>query len=246
MKLLSFIREKLQGRLRGWFSKSLSHGGKEILLKSIGLALPVYAMSCFRPPKEVCGKLTSAMIKFWWSSGNSRKKIPWVAWQKLCKEKELGGLGFRDIEQFNQYFLAKHAWRVCSSPNSLLARLLHHRYFKRSSFMDCSVGTRPSFAWRSRLHGRDLLKQELLKHIGNGAETKVWLDNWLSSSVPRPPRYRQDALVDLTLTVAALIDANTGSWNRNLVRQLIASEYVALVLNTKVHLSREDKLIRGL
>ena len=122
--MLSFIREKLQGRLNGWFTKSLSQGGKEILLKSVGLALPIFAMSCFKISKDVSEKLTSAMIEFWWGSGNNRKKIAWVAWQKLCKDKEVGGLGFKDLEKFNQALLAKQAWRIWKNPQSLLARIL--------------------------------------------------------------------------------------------------------------------------
>lgn len=71
------------------------------MLKSVGLVLSVYAMSCFKFFKEVCEKLTSVMIEFWWSSGNNRKKIAWVVWKKLCTDKDLGGLGFKDIEMFN-------------------------------------------------------------------------------------------------------------------------------------------------
>lgn len=70
-KLLNFIQEKLQSRLHGWFAKMLSQGGKEILLKLIGLALPVYAMSCFKLSKDLCKNLTSATTEFWWSSGNN-------------------------------------------------------------------------------------------------------------------------------------------------------------------------------
>lgn len=99
-------------------------GGKEVLLKSIALALPVYAMSCFKLQQEVCAKTTSVMIEFWSSSSSNKKKTPWVAWQKLCKDKEMGGLGFHDIEKFNQSLLAKHAWRIWERPTSLVNRIL--------------------------------------------------------------------------------------------------------------------------
>lgn len=90
IKLLNFIKEKLQGRLQSWFARTLSQGGKEILIKSVAMVLPIYAMSCFKLPKDVCAKLTSAMMEFWWSSGNNKKKNP---------------LGFRDIENSINPFL---------------------------------------------------------------------------------------------------------------------------------------------
>lgn len=161
------------------------------------------------------------------------KKISWVSWQKLCKDKELGGLGFRDIEMFNQALLAKQAWRIWSNPSSLVSRILKHRYFPRSSFLDCSMGTRPSFAWRSILHGRDLLSKGLLQKIGNGTNSRVWIENWIMAETPRPPRYRQGAIVDLTLSVSDLMDPLSGGWNVPLVHDLICAEDVDLVLSSK-------------
>lgn len=126
-QLLSFIRSKLHGRLNGWFAKALSHGGKEILLKSVCLSLPIYVMSCFRLPKGTCACLVSAMTEFWWISGSNRRKIAWVSWQKLCKSKKEGGMGFKDLEMFNQALLGKHASRIWTNPDSLVARVLKHR-----------------------------------------------------------------------------------------------------------------------
>lgn len=62
----------------------------------------------------------------------------------------------------------------------------------------------------------------------------------------RPPRYRQDAVVDLTLTVHDLIDVPSRTWNVGLIRQVIAEEDINLVLNTNFVLSRTDSICWGL
>lgn len=91
----------------------------------------------------------------------------------------------------------------------MVARVLKQRYFARTDFLDCGVGERPSYAWRSIIHGKDLLTQGLYHKLGSGEATKVWTDNWILNGRARPPMYRQDAVVDLTLAVSELIDQRT-------------------------------------
>lgn len=202
-------------------------------------------MTCFKLPKDLCEKLTSVMIEFWWGGTSEKRKIAWVAWKKLCKPKELGGLGFKDIALFNQALLCKQAWRIWSKPQSLLARVMKSRYFKNGSFLDCGIGNRPSYAWRSIMHGRELLVKGLMKQIGDGQSTHVWYDNWILLDAPRPPRYRTDE-VDLSLTVSELIDSRYGTWNVHRVRHLFVEEDANYILGLKIHLNRPDAVVWGL
>ncbi|XP_010472251.1 PREDICTED: uncharacterized protein LOC104751896 [Camelina sativa] len=240
--LLAFIGEKLQGRLHGWFAKSLSLGGKEVLLKSIAMALPVYAMSCFRLSKNLCRKLTSAMTEFWWSHCEGQRNIAWVAWAKLCKAKSEGGLGFKDLSDFNQALLAKQSWRMLNNPTSLVARFFKSRYFRYKSILDCGTGSRPSYAWRSILQGRDLLKKGLLKVIGDGSNTLVWQEKWIQEEHPRAP-YRAQIFFDVRLKVSDLRDPSTGHWDVSKIENLFPPGDANRILAMKLAVGQPDRFI---
>lgn len=72
--MFDFIKDRLKSCFSGWFPRSLSKGGKEILLKAVAMAMHVYVMSCFKLAKTTCGNLTSAMVDFWWSTLNIRER----------------------------------------------------------------------------------------------------------------------------------------------------------------------------
>jgi hypothetical protein len=53
----------------------LSIGGKEILLKVVAQAIPVYAMSVFLILKGICKRMMDAISKFWWGDDENSNKM---------------------------------------------------------------------------------------------------------------------------------------------------------------------------
>lgn len=147
------IRERSWVKIAGWKGQGLSKAAKEVLVKSVLQAVPAYTMSCFRFPKKLCRNLSSISSNFWWGATNGARKVHWVGWDKVCVGKRSGGMGFRDLEAFNQALLAKQGWRILTNPDSLCARVLRTRYFKDSDFLRAGCPKRVSFTWRSIIFG---------------------------------------------------------------------------------------------
>ena len=100
-----YIREWIWHKIQGWKEKLLSQGGREILIKAVLQAMPT--MGCFLLPKSLCKDIEALILKFWWGYKGEARKIHWVAWKNLCLPKNNGGLGFKDIVNYNLPLLGK-------------------------------------------------------------------------------------------------------------------------------------------
>lgn len=71
-EMFAFIIEKVMAVTQGWKQRHLSLGGKQTLLKAVALNMPIYSMSDFKLPKEVCDEINGILAQFWWSSGDRK------------------------------------------------------------------------------------------------------------------------------------------------------------------------------
>lgn len=135
--------------------------------------------------------------------------------------------------------MAKQAWRILNFPDSLFARLFKSRYFENGNFLTAKNGPRPSYAWRSIQFGKELLRQGLRKHIGNGKTVSVWSELWIEGEVRRAPLMK-NILVDLELKVSDLIDFQNLSWYLDKLQDLFFVEDISSILAMKTVFDQED------
>lgn len=130
------VLDRLRGRLEGWRSRYLSFAGRHVLEQSVLSAIPLYIMQTFLLPKGFCNKLEKIIRAFLWGGDSENRKINLVAWEKVTKKKEFGGLGIRSMHEMNLAFLAKLGWRLVYDDASLWVRMFGSKYMSSNLSID--------------------------------------------------------------------------------------------------------------
>jgi len=140
----------------------------------------VHAMQCYKLPGMVTQQLDRINRDFFWKNSHLDKGMPLVAWDKVCRPKQLGGLGLRKTSAVNTAFLAKLGWKILTQPENFWVQHMRAKYGPPEHFFALRSKRTDSWVWKCLLRIRPFLKQGMRWKIGNGSTINFWTDSWCS------------------------------------------------------------------
>lgn len=238
--ILGYLKNKVQERIRSWDNRVLvSKSGKEVLIKSAAQSLPVFAMSVFLLPVEITKDIERSLAKYWWKTSKNREKaIHWMSWDRLAKNKAVGGMGFRNFRDFNMAMLGKQGWRLATKPESLSFRVYKARYYADSNFMEAKLGNNPSFIWRSIWEAKQIVMGGSRWRLGTGESVRIIGQPWLMDEENPFITTESQSIVDEK--VNSLMCNDRKEWDADIIRDIFDERDQECILNVKLDESCEE------
>ncbi|GKB31892.1 RNA-directed DNA polymerase, eukaryota, reverse transcriptase zinc-binding domain protein [Tanacetum coccineum] len=105
-------------------------------------------------------------------------KLTKVTWKQVCKPKDCGGLGVKDLEKWNEALLAKHLWNNASKKDSLWVKWIHAVRLKDASIWNVQWNEKDGWNWKCLLEIRDKIAHNFQFKIRDGSNILMWYDRW--------------------------------------------------------------------
>ncbi|KAG2297824.1 hypothetical protein Bca52824_034296 [Brassica carinata] len=163
-----------------------------------------------------------------------RKSIS--SWKRLAKPNS--ALRIQEL----QYKIDEETKKHFANGEELhrLKKELNEEYYKTSNPLNATLGSRPSYAWRSMMAAQNLIRKGAKVVIGNGRNTNVWGERWLGSKPALSPNstkvlqplYRQ--IVSPSMTVADLMSVPGSEWNTELIQNIFPDCIKDQILSTHI------------
>jgi hypothetical protein len=181
--------EKIADKLPCWKVALMNRAGRATLVQCVLSAMPIYLLIVISVPKwfiKAVDKIRKGFL--WQGKGKANGGCCLVAWEKVMRPLDLGGLGIPNLEVM--------AW----------ALQIRWQWFKKTKadrpWSDLELPSHPDSI--------DLFATAVTTEVGNGHNTLFWTDRWLhgcsiENFAPTvfacvPPRIRKSRTVAEALT----------------------------------------------
>jgi hypothetical protein len=182
----------IRGRLGSWGNKYVSLGGRIVLINAVLNAIPIFYLSYMKMPNKVWKELVRIQRAFLWAGLSKANKTCWVKWEVICRPKNEGGLGVRDLRLVNTSLLSKWRWKLLSRDDELWKEVVIARYgvdvIGKKNLGVIDVTRLGSYWWKDLC----LLDKDsnwscnaIGKKVGDGASTSFWNEKWIGEQTLR-------------------------------------------------------------
>lgn len=183
---------KFQEKLSSWKRECLNQAGRASLIKSTLDSLHVYWFNLHSIPTGVCDQLESVRRNFFWGSSTlldaeKKRKMHLLAWDKICRHKNSGGIGFTSLKRINNVLLCKWFYKWHAERSRNWNKWIRSKYNcpvrvdiesnfkvnKVSGFIKDLITTQ-----RNTWLGLQLVHKKCRWIVNNGDQALFWEDIW--------------------------------------------------------------------
>ncbi|KAJ9536694.1 hypothetical protein OSB04_un000167 [Centaurea solstitialis] len=173
------VLSRVRQRVQNWKMKALSFGGRRQLVISVLQSLQLYWMAIFVFPNSVLHELEGILRTFLWAQGDDARGKCKISWKTVCRPRECGGLGFKNLAIWNRALIAKNLWDIITDRQTLWVSWLRTLQLSSSNFWVVRKSNTWSWVLRKMMDLRCNIRPFLRVTIGNGRRTNAWEDTWL-------------------------------------------------------------------
>ncbi|XP_074318503.1 uncharacterized protein LOC141655316 [Silene latifolia] len=118
-------------------------------------------------PKRIIKSIEAICRNVLWENGTEYKRVPLVAWDKICKPKEEGGLGLKDQEIWNKAMVGRLVNWIAEKRDSIWVQWVQWNHIRGRDWTKYNPSSNSSWVWRRICK----VKQEIAHSFVDG----VWV-----------------------------------------------------------------------
>lgn len=140
---------KITHKASSWASSMLAYSGRLQLIQSVLFSMQIFWCHHFLLPKGVIRHIQSILCRFFWKGSSLAHYGAKVAWNSISLPKSEGGLGIKNILDWNKSQIMLHLLHVLQfSPNSSWAAWVKTTILKGRSIWQTPIPTDCSWIWK--------------------------------------------------------------------------------------------------